>query len=108
MAIVQHYLGSDLGDETKIAAMGYQGNGSVASTSSSSNTNVNVTQQEKTRIEIFHIRVVSKHTKIDTLFDTGSQENLISEETVKKLKLETSPHLSHTLLVGYVIMLSYK
>jgi hypothetical protein len=44
------------------------------------------------RIELFHIRVVSKHTKIDTLFDSGSQANLISEETVKKLKLETSPH----------------
>jgi hypothetical protein len=72
--------------------MGYQGNNYVASTSSSSNANVDVTQQEKTRIELFHIRVVSKHTKIDTLFDSGSQTNLISEETVKKLKLETSPH----------------
>ena len=26
------------------------------------------------------------------MFDSGSQANLISEETVKKLKLETSPH----------------
>jgi hypothetical protein len=88
--------------------MGYQGNNYFASTSSSSNANVNVTQQEKMRIELFHIRVVSKHTKIDTLFDSGSQANIISEETVKKLKLETSPHPQHTLLVGYVIMLSYK
>ena len=62
--------------------MGYQANGSIASTSSSSNNNLNVTQQEKERIELFHIRVVSKHTKIDTLFDIGSQTNLISEETV--------------------------
>jgi hypothetical protein len=85
-------LGSDSGDETKITAMNYPGNNSVASTSSSSKENVNVTQQEKTRIELFHIRVISKHTKIDTLFDSGSQANLISEETVKKLKLETSPH----------------
>jgi hypothetical protein len=92
VATVVQDLGSDSGDETKITAMGYQGNNSVASTSSSSNANVNVTQQEKTRIELFHIRVVSKHTKIDTLFDSGSQANLISEETVKKLKLETSPH----------------
>jgi hypothetical protein len=92
VATIQQDLGSDLGDETKIAAMGYQGNGSIASTISSSNTNVNVTQQEKTIIELFHIRVVSKHTKIDTLFDSRSQANLISEETVKKLKLETSPH----------------
>jgi hypothetical protein len=72
--------------------MGYQGNNCVASTSSSSNAHIDVTQQEKTRIELFHIRVISKHTKIDTLFDSGSQANLISEETVKKLKLETSPH----------------
>jgi hypothetical protein len=92
VATIQHDLGSDSGDETKITAMGYQGNGSIASISSSSNNNLNVTQQEKERIELFHIRVVSKHTKIDTLFDTGSQSNLISEETVKKLKLETIPH----------------
>jgi hypothetical protein len=72
--------------------MGYQGNGSIASTSSSSNNNLNVTRQEKERIELFHIRVVSKHTKIDTLFDIGSQANLISEDIVKKLKLETIPH----------------
>jgi hypothetical protein len=92
VATVVQDLGLDYGDETKIAAMGYQGNNSIASTSSSSNANVNVTQQEKTRIELFHIRVISKHTKIDTLFDSGSQANLISEKTVKKLKLETSPH----------------
>jgi hypothetical protein len=91
-ATVQHDLGSDSGDETKITAMGYQGNVSIASTSSSSNNNINVTQQEKERIELFHIRVVSKHTKIYTLFDTGSQANLISEETVKKLMLATIPH----------------
>jgi hypothetical protein len=92
IATVQHDLGSDSGDEMKITVMGYQGNGSIARISSSSNNNVNVTQQEKERIELFHIRVVSKHTNIDTLFDTGSQANLIYEETVKKLKLETIPH----------------
>ena len=42
--------------------------------------------------ELFHVRVISKHTKIDTPFDSGSQENLISEELVKKLHLETIPH----------------
>jgi hypothetical protein len=91
-ATIQHDLGSDSGDETKITAMGYQGKGSIASTSSSSSSNLNETRQEKERIELFHIRVVSKHTKIDTLFDTGSQANLISEDTVKKLNLETIPH----------------
>ena len=38
------------------------------------------------------MRVVSKHTKIDTLFDSGSQANIISKDLVKQLKLETIPH----------------
>jgi hypothetical protein len=36
--------------------------------------------------------VISKHTKIDTLFDIGSQANLIYEDTLEKIKLETTPH----------------
>ena len=42
--------------------------------------------------ELFHIRVVSKHQKIDNLFDSGSQVNLISEAILKKLGLLTTPH----------------
>jgi hypothetical protein len=42
--------------------------------------------------ELFHIRVVSKHTKIDTLFDLDSQVNLISESLVKNMGLEIKPH----------------
>jgi hypothetical protein len=42
---------------------------------------------------MFHLRVISKHTKIDTLVDSGSQVNLISEKVVEKLGLETRPHL---------------
>ena len=38
------------------------------------------------------MRVISKHTKIDTLFDSGSQANLISQDLVKKLNLETIPN----------------
>ena len=38
------------------------------------------------------MRVISKHTNIDTLFDSGSQENSISEYLVKKINLETIPH----------------
>jgi hypothetical protein len=34
-----------------------------------------------------------KHTKVDTLFDNGSQVNLISEAIVKKLGLNTTPHV---------------
>ena len=58
----------------------------VASTSTSNCSND--THDEDTRIELFHIRVVSKHTKIDTLFDSGSQANLISEDFVKKSGLQ--------------------
>ena len=43
----------------------------IESTNSSSFPND--TQYDKTRIELFHIRVISKHTKIDTLFHSGSQ-----------------------------------
>jgi hypothetical protein len=72
--------------------MGFQGKDSIESTSSSSSSSLNETQHEKERIKLFHIRVISNHTKIDTLFDTGFQANLISEDTLKKLKLETTPH----------------
>lgn len=41
---------------------------------------------------MLHIRVISKHTKIDTLVDSGSQVNIISEQVVKNLGLETKPH----------------
>jgi hypothetical protein len=92
IATVHHDLGSDSGDETKITAMGFQGKDSIASTISSISNSLNETQREKERIDLFHIRVISKNTKIDTLFCTESQENLISEDSIKKLKLETTPH----------------
>jgi hypothetical protein len=63
---------------------------SIASTSYSSSS-LNETQHEKERIKLFHIRVISKNTKIDTLFDIGSQANFISEDMVKKLHLEITP-----------------
>jgi hypothetical protein len=78
VATVQQDLGSDSEDETKITTMGFQGKDSIASTSSSSSSTLNETQHGKERIDFFHIRVISKHTKIDTLFDMGSQANLIS------------------------------
>jgi len=55
--------------------MGLKGNDYIASTSSSRKPNE--TQNERERIEIFHIRVIKKHKKLDTLFDSGSQANLI-------------------------------
>ena len=36
--------------------------------------------------------MIPKHSKIDTLFDSGSWANLISENIVKILNLETIPH----------------
>jgi hypothetical protein len=47
---------------------------------------------QKKRSEIFHVRVIVKHTNVDTLFDSGSQVNLISEAIVKKIGLNTTPH----------------
>jgi hypothetical protein len=41
------------------------------------------------RSKLFHIRVIMRHTKVDTLIDSGSQSNLISEELVKQLGLKT-------------------
>jgi len=36
--------------------------------------------------------LILEHTNIDTLFDSGSQANLIFEEIVKTLRLETKSH----------------
>jgi hypothetical protein len=87
---VQKDLGSNSGDEGKITVVGVQGKHSIHASSSSNNESHD---DERNRNELFHIRVVSKHTKIDTLFDQGSQVNLISEALVKNMGLEMKPHL---------------
>ena len=46
----------------------------------------------KIEVHCFSVRVIVNHTNIDTLFDSGSQVNLISEEVVRKLHLVTMPH----------------
>jgi hypothetical protein len=89
VATMQQDLGFDSGDEGKITMVGVQGKYSLH-VSSSSNDESHV--DERKRNELFHIRVLSKHTKIDTLFDLGSQVNLISEALVKKIGLEMKPH----------------
>jgi hypothetical protein len=71
---VQQDRGSDSGDEGKITIVGIQGKDSLHA-SSSSNDESHV--DERKRDELFHIIFVSKHTKIDILFDLGSQVNLI-------------------------------
>ena len=86
----QQDFGSDSGYETKIIAMGMKGKKYIASTSES-NCHTS-TPNEETRIGLFHVRVIAKHTKINTLFDSGFEANLISEYLVKKLNLETILH----------------
>jgi len=70
--------------------MGLKRNESISSTCYSKLQNE--TPSKKRRIKFFHIRVISKHNKIDMLFDSVSQANLISENIVKSLNLETVPH----------------
>jgi hypothetical protein len=89
VAIVQQDIGSNSGDEEKIAVVGVQGKDFLHA---SSNSNNESHDDDRKRSELFHIRVVSKHTKIDTLFDLSSQVNLISKALVKKMGLETKPH----------------
>ena len=84
-------MGSDSADETTIATIGIKGKNLEASTSNSAQS-TNNEENERKRHEIFHIRVISRHQKIDTLFDSGSQVNLISKSIVKKLGLLTTPH----------------
>jgi hypothetical protein len=76
-------LGSDSGDESKISLVGMIGKNG---------------EEIDCRSKLFHIRVIMRHTKIDTLIDSGSQSNLISEELVKKLGLKTKNyHKPYTL-----------
>jgi hypothetical protein len=70
-------LGSDSGDESKISLVGMTGK---------------FGEEIDCRSKLSHIRVIMRHTKIDTLIDSGSQSNLISEELVKKLGLKTQTH----------------
>jgi hypothetical protein len=70
-------LGSDLGDESKISTVGLTGK---------------IGDGFDSRSKLFHIRVIMRHTKVDTLIDSGSQSNLISEEVVKQLGLNTQMH----------------
>ena len=67
---MQQDLGFESGNEGKITAAEVQGKYSLHSSSSSNNESH---IDERKRNELFHIQVVSKHTKIDTLFDLGSQ-----------------------------------
>jgi len=84
-------LGLDSSDETIVTAIGIKGKDSKASTSNYAQS-VDNENNEREINEVFCIRVISKHNNIDTLFDSGSQVNLISETIVKKLGLQKKPH----------------
>jgi hypothetical protein len=70
-------LGSYSGDESKVSLVGLVGKIGDGYDSIS---------------KLFHIRVIMRKTKVDTLIDSGSQSNLISEELVKQLGLNTQMH----------------
>ena len=71
---IQHDLGSDYGDETKVVDTIIQGK--FPSCYVSRNEPF---IDERKRSALFHIRVFSIHTKIDIFFYSGSQANLISK-----------------------------
>jgi hypothetical protein len=70
-------LGSDSGDESKISAVDLTGK---------------IGDGFDSRSKLFHIRVIIRHTNVNTLIYSGSQSNLISEEVVKQLGLNTQMH----------------
>lgn len=51
-------------------------------------SNINPSHEDKW-VELFHIRITCKHTKVDTMFDSGSQAILMYEHIVNQLGLET-------------------
>jgi len=71
-AAIQKDLGSESSDETTVTTTGIKGKNSEASTSISAQS-IDNEENERKRHELFHIRVISKHQKIDTLFDSGSK-----------------------------------
>jgi hypothetical protein len=77
-------LGSDFKDETKITIVGAKGK-SIVDNDANIGSSCNYTSKnddnskDRKRNALFHIRVITKKTKVDTLIDSGSQVNLISE-----------------------------
>jgi hypothetical protein len=86
---MQKDLGSYSSNEENITIVGIQ---SKVSLHASSSSKIPSLENDERRSELFHIRVVTKNTKLETLFDPGSQFNLIYEEIVKKFGLTTTPH----------------
>jgi hypothetical protein len=85
-------LGSDSRDESKIMAIGSKDISTINSNSSVQSTKMESDIDQKKRRELFHVRVIVNHAKVDTLFENGSQVNVISEAIVKNLGLKTTLH----------------
>jgi hypothetical protein len=49
-------------------------------------------QEEKEMTMLFHIKIQVRKTNIDSLFNSGSQANLIATDLVNKLGLEVKDH----------------
>jgi hypothetical protein len=58
-------------------------------------------KEEKEMTELFYIKIHMKQSKVDCLFDPGSQSNLISAQLVEKFGLETQDH-PHPYRLGWV------
>jgi hypothetical protein len=49
-------------------------------------------QEEKEMTNLFHIKIQVKKTMIDSLFDSGSHDNILPIDLVSKLGLELHNH----------------
>jgi hypothetical protein len=92
VASARRDLGLDSRDESKIMTIGIKCIYTINSNFSVQSAKLESDIDQKKRSELFHVRVIVKHIKVDTLFDSGSQFNLISKEIFKKLGLNTTPH----------------
>jgi hypothetical protein len=101
VASTHQYLGSYSKDESKIMTIGSKGISNINSNSSVQSTKLESDIDKKKRSELFHVKVIVKHTKLDTLFNSGSQVNLIIEVIVKNLGLQMTPH-KNTYPLGWV------
>jgi hypothetical protein len=52
----------------------------------------NETEKKVEREELFHLNIQIKKGIVQAIIDPGSQKNLISEDLVSKMSLETEPH----------------
>ena len=84
-------LGSYSKEETKITIIGVKGK-SIVGNDYNIVSSCASTSGDKKMNTLFHIRVIAKQNKINTLIDSGSQANIISKEVVKKLRLTKKTH----------------